>query len=320
VLHSTFTGLPDTTAWTVWASVSWHRVHNASTSPPTLIMGARSIAAPRGGRIGRATIETGARPASVRECRAMERVRAAFEDFGRMILFAVEAAAWVFRPPFRPDLIIAQMAFIGVGSTFIVGATGLAAGMVFALQMNFALRQFAAEGYVGGSVAFSLARELAPIFTALMITGRAGSAIATELGTMRVTEQIDAMESMAVNPIQYLVVPRILASLVMFPVLTMVFNFIGYGGGYVMGVYVARIPVGPFIQHTREFMEPRDVFHGLYKALIFGLLVSVITTWRGYSARGGAKGVGEGTTRAVVWSSIAVLVADYVITFMAVGT
>jgi phospholipid/cholesterol/gamma-HCH transport system permease protein len=250
----------------------------------------------------------------------MERVRAALEDFGRMILFAFEAVAWAFRPPFRPDLIVSQMAFIGVGSVFIVGATGLAAGMVFALQMNYALRQFAAEGYVGGSVAFSLARELAPIFTALMITGRAGSAIATELGTMRVTEQIDAMESMAVNPIQYLVVPRILASLVMFPVLTMVFNVIGYAGGYVMGIFVARIPVGPFIQHTREFMAPSDILHGMYKALVFGLLVSVIVTWRGYAASGGARGVGEGTTRAVVMSSIAVLVADYVITFIAVGT
>jgi phospholipid/cholesterol/gamma-HCH transport system permease protein len=249
----------------------------------------------------------------------MERVKAGLEDFGRMILFAFEAVAWAFRPPFRPDLVVSQMAFIGVGSVFIVGATGLAAGMVFALQMNFALRQFAAEGYVGGSVAFSLARELAPIFTALMITGRAGSAIATELGTMRVTEQIDAMESMAVNPIQYLVVPRVLASLVMFPVLTMVFNVIGYGGGYVMGIYVARIPVGPFIEHTREFMDPGDVMHGLYKAIIFGLLVSIITTWRGYAASGGAKGVGEGTTRAVVWSSIAVLVADYVVTFISVG-
>jgi phospholipid/cholesterol/gamma-HCH transport system permease protein len=250
----------------------------------------------------------------------VERMRAVFEDFGRMILFAGEAVAWVFRPPFRVDLVISQMAFIGVGSVFIVGATGLAAGMVFALQMNFALRQFAAEGYVGGSVAFSLARELSPIFTALMVTGRAGSAIATELGTMRVTEQIDAMESMAVNPIQYLVVPRILASLLMFPVLTMVFNVIGYGGGYVMGIYVARIPVGPFVEHTREFMDPADVMHGLYKAVVFGLLVSIITTWRGYAASGGAKGVGEGTTRAVVWSSVAVLVADYVITFISVGT
>ncbi len=184
----------------------------------------------------------------------MRRVTAALEDFGRMILFAAEAVAWAVRPPFRPELIIAQMAFIGVGSVFIVAATGLSAGMVFALQMNYALKQFAAEGYVGGSVAFSLARELSPVFTALMVTGRAGSAIATELGTMRVTEQIDAMESMAVNPIQYLVVPRIIASIVMFPLLTMVFNVVGYAGGYVMGVYVARIPIGPFLEHTREFM------------------------------------------------------------------
>jgi phospholipid/cholesterol/gamma-HCH transport system permease protein len=250
----------------------------------------------------------------------MRRVEAAFEDFGRMIFFAAEVVAWAFRPPFRLDLVIAQMAAIGVGSAFIVGATGLSAGMVFALQMNYALKQFAAEGFVGGSVAFSLARELAPVFTALMVTGRAGSAIATELGTMRVTEQIDAMESMAVNPIQYLVVPRIIASILMFPVLTMIFNVIGYAGGFMMGVYVARIPIGPFVEHTREFMEPSDIFHGLLKALVFGAIVSVITTWRGYAASGGARGVGEGTTRAVVMSSIAVLIADYVITFISVGT
>jgi phospholipid/cholesterol/gamma-HCH transport system permease protein len=250
----------------------------------------------------------------------MRRFGAALEDFGRMILFAGEVVAWGLRPPFRPELVISQMAFIGVGSTFIVGATGLATGMVFGLQMNYALKQFAAEGYVGGSVAFSLARELSPVFTALMVTGRAGSAIATELGTMRVTEQIDAMESMAVNPIQYLVLPRIIAAILMFPVLTMVFNAIGYAGGYVMGIFVARIPVGPFIEHTRELLDPADIYHGLLKAIVFGAIVAVITTYRGYSATGGAKGVGEATTRAVVMSSIAVLIADYVITFIAVGT
>jgi phospholipid/cholesterol/gamma-HCH transport system permease protein len=256
----------------------------------------------------------------MREFAAMARLRDLLEDFGRMILFAFEAAAWAVRPPFRPNQILAQMAFIGVGSVFIVGVTGTFAGMVFALQMNYAMKQFAAEGYVGGSVAFSLARELAPVFTALMVTGRAGSAIATELGTMRVTEQLDAMESMAVNPIQYLVVPRILASLLMFPVLTMVFNGLGYAGGFVMGVYVARIPIGPYLQHTKEFMTPSDILHGLLKAVIFGLIVSVITTWRGYAASGGARGVGEGTTRGVVMSSIAILLADYAITFIAVGT
>ncbi|WP_242338156.1 MULTISPECIES: ABC transporter permease [Anaeromyxobacter] len=250
----------------------------------------------------------------------MERLKAALEDFGRMLLFAVEMVAWIFRPPFRPELVLAQMAFIGVGSAFIVGVTGTFSGMVFALQMNFAMKQFAAEGYVGGSVAFSLARELSPVFTALMVTGRAGSAIATELGTMRVTEQLDAMESMAVNPIQYLVVPRVIASLLMFPVLTMLFNALGYAGGFVMGVYVARIPIGPYLAHTQEFMNVSDILHGLLKAVVFGLIVSVITTWRGYAATGGAKGVGEGTTRGVVASSIFILLADYAITFVSVGT
>jgi len=251
--------------------------------------------------------------------RRMQRLRAAFEDFGRMILFSGEVFAWAVRPPFRLDLVLLQMAFIGVGSAFIVGVTGTFAGMVLALQMNVALGQFAAEGYVGGSVAFSLARELAPVFTALMVIGRSGSAIATEIGTMRVTEQLDAMDSMAVNPIQYLVVPRVIASILMFPVLTMLFNALGYAGAFVMGVFVARIPVAPFIAHTQEFMDPGDLLHGLLKALVFGLIVSVVTTWRGYAATGGARGVGEGTTRGVVTSSIAILVADYAITFLSVG-
>ena len=250
----------------------------------------------------------------------MKRLAAILDDFGRMLFFAAEAFAWALRPPFRGELVIAQMAFIGVGSAFIVGVTGIFAGMVFGLQMNYAMAKFAAQGYVGGSTAFALTRELSPVFTALMVTGRSGSAITTELGTMRVTEQLDAMESMAVSPIQYLVVPRIIAAIAMFPVLTILFSALGYGGAYVMGVYVSGIPVGPFIEHTREFMEVSDILHGLLKAVVFGLLVAVITTWRGYAASGGARGVGEGTTQAVVSSSIAILVADYAITFFAVGT
>ena len=251
--------------------------------------------------------------------RVMKRLRAGLEDLGRMVLFAAETVAWTFRPPFRLELVLAQMAFIGAGSAFIVGVTGTFAGMVFGLQMNYAMKQFAAEGYVGGSTAFALARELSPVFTALMVTGRSGSAIATELGTMRVTEQIDAMESMAVNPIQYLVVPRVLASLLVFPALTMLFSALGYAGAYLMGVMVARIPEGPFIEHTREFLDPSDILHGLLKAVIFGAIVSIITTWRGYAATGGARGVGEGTTRGVVASSVTILLADYVITFLDVG-
>ena len=249
----------------------------------------------------------------------MDRVRAWLEDFGRMILFAVETIQWVFRPPFRPELVLAQMAAIGVGSTFIVGTTGFFTGMVFALQVTYAMGQFGAEGYVGGSVALALARELAPVLTALMVIGRSGSAIATELGTMRVTEQIDAMETMAVNPVQYLAVPRLLASLAMFPALTMLFNVLGYLGGYLMGIFVSQIPPGPFIEHTRTMVENQDVIHGLFKSIVFGGVVAVVTCYRGYAAQGGATGVGEGTTRAVVMSSIAVLAADYVITFIAVG-
>ncbi len=249
----------------------------------------------------------------------MRRLTAALEDFGQMIFFALEALAWAFRPPYRPELILAQMAFIGVGSIFIVGVTGTFSGMVLALQGNYAMKQFAAEGYVGGSVALALARELAPVLTALMVTGRAGSAIATELGTMRVTEQIDAMDSMAVNPIQYLVVPRVIAAILMFPALTMLFNVLGYAGAYVMGIYVAGIPEGPFIEHTRGFLVPDDIIHGMLKALLFGAVVAIITTWRGYAATGGARGVGEGTTRAVVSSSIGILIVDYAITLFSVG-
>ena len=249
----------------------------------------------------------------------MERLSAWFEDFGRMILFAVETLQWAFRPPFRPELVLAQMAAIGVGSTFIVATTGFFTGMVFALQVTYAMAQFGAEGYVGGSVALALARELAPVLTALMVIGRSGSAIATELGTMRVTEQIDAIETMAVNPVQYLAVPRLLASLAMFPALTMLFNSLGYLGGYLMGIFVSDIPPGPFIEHTRTMVETQDVVHGLFKSIIFGGVVAVITCYRGYAAQGGAKGVGEGTTRAVVMSSIAILVVDYALTLGAVG-
>jgi phospholipid/cholesterol/gamma-HCH transport system permease protein len=248
----------------------------------------------------------------------MGRVRAAFEDFGRMILFAGEMLAWIVRPPFRLELVLVQMAAIGVGSTFIVATTGIFAGMVLALQFQYAMAQLGAEGYVGASVAVALTRELAPVFTALMVIARSGSAITTELGTMRVTEQIDAMETMAVSPVQYLVVPRFLASIVMYPVLTMVFNTLGFAGAYLMGIYVSRIDPGPFIGHTKELVVPGDIGHGLAKSIVFAATVAIITCWRGYGATGGAKGVGEGTTRAVVMSSIAILVTDYAFTLLSV--
>ncbi len=249
----------------------------------------------------------------------MRKIRAWFEDFGNMIFFAGETLAWMFRPPFRPELVIVQMAAIGVGSTFIISTTGFFTGVVLALQTNYAMHQLGAEGYVGATVAVGLARELGPVLTALFLVGRSGSAISTELGTMRVSEQIDAMETMAVSPIQYLVVPRLVAALAMFPLLTMLFNFVGYVGAYLMSISVAEIPAGPFIEHTRELLDVPDILHGLFKAIIFGGVVSLITCWRGFAATGGAKGVGEGTTRAVVTSSIAILLVDTAFVLVTVG-
>jgi len=250
----------------------------------------------------------------------VRRILAWFEDLGNMLFFASEALAWTFRPPFRPELVLLQMAAIGVGSTFIISTTGFFTGVVLALQTNYAMHQLGAEGYVGGTVAIGLARELGPVLTSLFLVGRSGSAICTELGTMRVTEQIDAMETMAVSPIQYLVVPRLLASLAMFPLLTMLFNFVGYVGAYIMGIVVAEIPAGPFIEHTRTLLDTKDILHGLFKAIIFGGVVALIACWRGYAATGGSKGVGEGTTRAVVMSSIAILLVDTAFVLVTVGS
>ena len=250
----------------------------------------------------------------------MRRILAWFEDLGNMLFFASEALAWTFRPPFRPELVLLQMAAIGVGSTFIISTTGFFTGVVLALQTNYAMHQLGAEGYVGGTVAIGLARELGPVLTSLFLVGRSGSAICTELGTMRVTEQIDAMETMAVSPIQYLVVPRLLASLAMFPLLTMLFNFVGYVGAYIMGIVVAEIPAGPFIEHTRTLLDTKDILHGLFKAIIFGGVVALIACWRGYAATGGSEGVGEGATRAVGLSSIAILLVDTAFVLVTVGS
>lgn len=250
----------------------------------------------------------------------MQKLLAAFDDFGQMLFFALDTARWAVRRPFRLNLVLQQMAAIGVGSVFIVSTTAFFSGMVLALQANYAMRQLGAEGYVGGSVAISLARELSPVLTALFVIGRSGSAIATELGTMRVTEQIDAMETMAVNPVQYLVVPRLVAAVFMFPFLTMLFNALGYLGAYLMATFVAEIPEGPLLEHTRTFVNPDDILHGLLKSLIFAAVVAIITCWRGYAATGGARGVGEGTTRAVVVSSISILLVDTAFVLVTVGS
>jgi len=204
-----------------------------------------------------------------------------------------------------------QLDFVGVGSTFIVCLTGTFTGMVFAHQSARAFELFNAESMVGPTVALTVTRELAPVFTALMVTMRAGSAMCTELGTMRVTEQVDALETMAVNPVQYLLVPRVLAGLCMVPLLTMIFDTAGLFGGFFVAVPLKGLSVGTFVLRTQNLLAPADIWEGLAKGAVFGFTVTLIACYRGYNAHGGAKGVGQATTRAMVDAAVAIFIEDY---------
>jgi phospholipid/cholesterol/gamma-HCH transport system permease protein len=230
---------------------------------------------------------------------------------GLMTLMLVQAAVHAFTPPFKFKNIFKQMEFVGVQSLFVVILTGSFTGMVLALQSFNALKRFGAESLVGPTVALSMARELGPVLTGLMVTGRAGSAMATELGTMRVTEQIDAMVTMAVNPVRYLVVPRVIAGILMFPLLAIITDFVGVLGGYFVGVKLLGINPGVYIGRTIDFMQVSDIFAGLYKATVFGLIMALVASFNGYYAYGGAEGVGRAATRSVVMASVMILVSDY---------
>jgi phospholipid/cholesterol/gamma-HCH transport system permease protein len=236
------------------------------------------------------------------------------DGLGTTLILGIRALLWLIRPPFRLRQFVAAMDFVGVGSLFIVSLTGLFTGMVFALQMVYAMRRFGAEGMVGGVVALALTREIAPVFAGLMVTSRAGSAIAAELGNMRVTEQIDAIATMGVSPIQYLVVPRIVASILVLPCLCVLFTMVGMGGAYVVAVLGLGVDPGIFWDRVGQLLEPRDLVMGVVKSAVFGYLIALIACKQGFFASGGAKGVGIATTRAVVISAVAILVANYVIT------
>ena len=233
---------------------------------------------------------------------------------GQAALLTGETLVWMVRPPYRFRLLFQAMEFVGVGSLFIVLLTGLFTGAVFALQGAGAFKLFNAESLVGSTVAISLARELSPVLTGLMVAGRAGSGIATEIGTMRVTEQIDALYTMAVNPVQYLIVPRFLAGLLMVPVLSALFTLIGMVGAYFVGVVLLHIDQGVFIGKTRWFVDPEDLTSGILKAFVFGGILTMVGCYKGYYASGGARGVGMATTQAVVYGSVLILVADYFLT------
>jgi phospholipid/cholesterol/gamma-HCH transport system permease protein len=229
---------------------------------------------------------------------------------GHLILIG-RALAWLPRRPFRGNNYIEAAEYIGFYSLPIVLLVGAFTGMVMSLQSVYAFRQFGLESFSGGTTGKALALELGPVLTSLMLAGRAGSGIATELGTMRISEQIDALESMAVNPVQYLVLPRIIAGMIVAPILALLFFVIGMGGAYLIAVIGEGVDQGQWVANLRDIVLPTDVLQGLIKSVFFGFLVTVVGCYQGYHATGGGRGVGIGTTRAVVIGSVATLILDY---------
>ncbi len=236
------------------------------------------------------------------------------DEVGAIVILAGQAFSWLVRPPFRWAQLLIALDFIGAGSTFIVGLVGLFTGMAFTVSVIVGFRQFSAEGMVGGVVALALTRELAPVLASVVVTARAGSTIASELGNMRVTEQIDAITTMGVSPVQFLVVPRIVATTLMLPLLAVCFGMAGMGGAYIVAVLWQSIDPGLFVDKIKQFVEVSDLWMLATKSLLFGFIVSVICCNKGFHASGGARGVGEATAKAVVASIVAIFAADYVVT------
>uniref|UniRef100_A0A832LXL7 ABC transporter permease n=1 Tax=Caldimicrobium thiodismutans TaxID=1653476 RepID=A0A832LXL7_9BACT len=236
------------------------------------------------------------------------------QDSGGIFLFFWQALLYTFTPPLRLRLFIKQMEFIGVRSWLVVSLTALFSGMVTAYQVHHALVKFGGQSVLGGVVALTLTRELGPVLSAIMVVARAGSAITAELGSMRITEQIDALKIMAVNPIQYLVTPRLWAAMIVVPLLTAMADLIGIAGGYLIGVMVLGIDHGIFIARMQDMVELIDIMSGIYKSIFFGAFMVAVCCYKGYFAKGGAEGVGRATTEAVVISSVGILVSDYIMT------
>jgi len=225
-----------------------------------------------------------------------------------------ESVLWTFRRPFDGAELLRQMVRVGWDSIPVVFLTCLFTGMVLALQTFRGFERFHAEGFVGSVVALSLTRELAPVLTGLMVAGRVGSAMAAELGTMRVTEQIDALYAMATEPIQYLVVPRVTASVLMLPILTVMGDAVGIIGGWMVSVGLFGANSYLYMERTFQFLEVNDVTSGLIKAAFFGLILSVTGCTKGFYTSGGAEGVGRSTTSAVVTASLYILLSDFFLT------
>jgi len=237
-----------------------------------------------------------------------------FAELGAVGALAAEAVLGAFRRPFDLRNIARQMDRVGVGSIPVVLITATFTGMVLALQSYTGFKRFNAEGLVGTVVALSMTRELGPVLTGLIVAGRAGAAMAAELGTMKVTEQVDALATLGVNPVKYLVTPRLLAGIVMLPMLTALSDVVGIAGGYLLSVRVLDANPEVYIRRTTQYLEVSDIWGGLLKAAVFGALISVVSCYKGFRADGGAEGVGLATTGAVVLSEMLILISDYFLT------
>ncbi len=235
------------------------------------------------------------------------------EEIGQLGLFCLDVLFWLPRRPFRWAQLARHTRDIGFGSLFIVALTGVFTGLAFGFQSLQGFRRFGAEALVGPTTMLGLVRELGPVLTGLMVAGRSGSGMATELGTMRVTEQIDALSTMAVEPVQYLVVPRAIAATLMMPFLTAVFCAAGYGGCYLMAVLREGVDPGVFLYETWQALDPDDFYEGWIKGAVFGLQIALIASWQGFRASGGARGVGEAATRTVVIANVCILVSTYLL-------
>jgi phospholipid/cholesterol/gamma-HCH transport system permease protein len=230
------------------------------------------------------------------------------------MIFSAKIFRWIFRPPLDVRNLLKQVEEVGIKSIPVVLITGGFTGMVLALQSYTGFKRFNAEAFVGTVVALSMTRELGPVLSGLMVSGRVGSAMAAELGTMQVTEQIDALYTLATNPIKYLIVPRFLAAVIIMPILTLFADVVGILGGYLVSVKLLGSNPTIYMRRTFDYLDLEDIYIGLLKALVFGMIIAIVGCYQGFHTQGGAEGVGKATTKAVVMSSLLILIANYLIT------
>lgn len=228
-----------------------------------------------------------------------------------MLIFLVNAFYYTFAPPFKFRILLREIRFIGTKSMTVIVLMGSFTGMVLALQGFHMLRKVGSEALLGPAVALPLIRELGPVLSALTITGRAGSALTAEIGIMRITEQIDALTAMALNPVRYLIVPKMVAALIVFPLLTSLYDLVGIYGGYFVGVKLLGVSSGTYFSQIEHWVDMKDITIGLYKSLTFGVMVLWVSCYKGFYTGYGAEGVSRATTEAVVMSSILILISDY---------